>query len=502
MNKYIKNLVIGILAISFVSCSGFLDKNPLDQISSPTFWTSQSEADMALAGVYSRILCTTFNYTQMNFDVLGGDCFAPTGGSSNVYTYISQGLAEATTGGPISSIYSQCYQGISSCHFFLENIDRTPIADDIKTRYKAEVRFLRAMFYFQLAEFYGGVPLYTKSVTIDDAKVKQSTKAEVIAFVISDLDFAIANLPNTAYTGHAVKGSALALKAKVQLQNLQFQSAADLANQVITDGKFSLYNDYRKLFLTSGQTNNPEIIFSAKYLNPDRNAVQGPDVEYMWWGVMNPRQAFVDEFECTDGKPITTSPLYDPTDMKKNRDPRLALTVKTFAEPIITTAGKAIANTYNIPSGTGWEALKGCNPDNMPVDYSVKSDQDWILMRYAEVLLMYAEAKNEVSGPDASVYNAINAVRARPGINMPPIPTGLTKDQMRTRIMHERRVELGLEGRRYEDMIRWKTIETYIPTIVDPGGVQRKFNPAKNYLFPFPQSEIDVNTKLVQNPGY
>src|SRR5690606_38384009 len=137
----------------------------------------------------------------------------------------------------------------------------------------------------------------------------------------------------------------------------------------------------------------------------------------------------------------------------------------------------------------------------LPVDYSTKSEQDWILLRYSEVLLIYAEAKNEASGPDQSVYDAINKVRARPGVNMPPIPTDLSQEQMRERIRRERRVEFGLEGKRYWDIERWKTAETYIPTLVDPGGNQRVFNPGKHYLFPLPQSEMDVNENLVQSPN-
>jgi hypothetical protein len=117
-------------------------------------------------------------------------------------------------------------------------------------------------------------------------------------------------------------------------------------------------------------------------------------------------------------------------------------------------------------------------------------------------LLMYAEAKNEASGPDQTIYDAVNAVRARQGINMPPLPAGLNQADMRTRIRHERRVELGLEGLRWADIKRWKTAETYIPTLIDLGGVHRAFDPAKNYLMPIPQSEIDINTSLVQNPNY
>ncbi len=498
MKKYIKYIALVAMMLQLTSCSDLLDRNPLDQISSETFWTTQAETDMALAGVYAKLLSPSYNYSLMKIDALGGDLYVNDG----AYQLPAQGNLLPTSGGPIVGIYSDSYRGVASCNFFLGNVDRAPVSDDIKNTYKAEVRFLRALFYFQLSEYYGGVPIYTKLVTIEESKIKQSSKEEVVLQILGDLDFAIANLPNTGYSGHAVKGTAQTLKAKVLLHNSKFKEASETAAQVIGDGKFSISNNYKTLFLTSGQTNNPEIIFSSQYLNPDRNISNGPDVEYLWWGQVNPRQEFVDEFECTDGLRITSSPLYDPKNMKKNRDPRLAFTVKTFEEPMIKTDGTKIPNTYNAPSLTGWEPLKGLNADNMPVDYSVKSDQDWIHLRYAELLLIYAEAKNEVSGPDASVYKAINDIRARTGINMPAIPQGLSKDEMRKRIMHERRVEFGLEGKRYLDMKRWKTMETYIPAIVDPGGIKRLFDPTKNYLFPFPQSEIDVNDKLIQNPKY
>ena len=176
--------------------------------------------------------------------------------------------------------------------------------------------------------------------------------------------------------------------------------------------------------------------------------------------------------------------------------------MKLFSDPAVQASGKVVPYAYNGASSTGYEPSKLCNVEALPVDYSTKSEQDWVLLRYAEVLLNYAESKNELSGPDASVYDAINSVRARPGINMPPIPSGLTKEQMRTRIWNERRVEFGLEGLRFGDIKRWKLAETYIPALVDPGGVHRAFNPAKHYVFPFPQSEIDVNENLEQNPNY
>lgn len=508
MKKYIKNItvkssIIGVLALLSVSCDDFLEKDPLDQISSSTFWNTQADADMALAGVYSRLNASTYIFeTQAMLSVLAGDAneAGQSLGASSIGT-LAAGTIEATSGGIINSIYEHSYQGISSCNFFLENIDKCAIPDEVKNKYKGEVLFLRALFYFTLSEFYGGVPLYTETVTIDESKVKQSTKAEVIAQVLDDLDVAIATLPNTDYDGHAVKGSALALKARVLLHQEAWEEAAAAANQVITDGKFSLYDDFKNLFLVYGQTNNPEIIFSTRFLNPDNFNQQ--DIRLQWHGILNPRQELADAFECTDGLPITESPLYDPNNWKLNRDPRMLLTLKHFSDPAIKASGEVVEYAYNGISLTGFEPDKFVDVEVLPIDYATRSEHDWILLRYAEVLLNYAEAKNELSGPDASVYNAINEVRARPGINMPPLPEGLTKDEMRARIWQERRVELAMEGLRYGDIKRWKLAETYIPSLVDPGSnLNRQFDPTKHYVFPFPQSEIDINEKLEQNPGY
>src|SRR5690606_21462619 len=155
---------------------------------------------------------------------------------------------EPTSGSLVDQIYGDCYKGISTCNFFLDNVDNSPLDASKINRYKAEVYFLRAMFYFTLTDHYGGVPLYTKYVTVEEALVKQSTKDAVIEQVLTDLDFAIANLPDVAYTdGHAVKGSAQALKARVLLYNERWSEAADVANQVITGGKFSLFDNFRTL---------------------------------------------------------------------------------------------------------------------------------------------------------------------------------------------------------------------------------------------------------------
>ncbi|WP_158859320.1 RagB/SusD family nutrient uptake outer membrane protein [Lunatibacter salilacus] len=488
-----------------ISCEDFLEKNPTTQISSPTFWKTQNDADMALAGVYSRLNVNSFNYEGVySLDIMAGDANegAQSLGASSTGSF-ALGNMEAVSGGLLANIYNECYRGVGSCNFFLANIDNVDMPENVRTIYKAEVQFLRGLFYFNLVDFYGGVPLYTTPVTIEEGTIAKSTKEQVYAQVLSDLDFAIANLPNTDYSsgGHAVRGSALALKSRVLLNMSDWTGAAAAAKQVMDEGQFSLSDNYKTMFLAEGQTNNPEIMFSTKYLNPDNSSQQ--DIRVLWHGIWNPRGELRDAYECIDGLPITASPLYDPTNWKLNRDPRLEENIRAFTDPAIKASGEVVQFAWNGISQTGLSPVKGGNVETLPIDYSTRSEQDWILIRYAEVLLNFAEATNEAQGPTAAVYDAINDLRARPGVEMPSLPAGLTKEQMRDRIWNERRVEFPFEGMRYRDIRRWKLAETYINTLVEPGSnIQRVFDPAKHYLFPFPQSEIDINPNLVQNPGY
>jgi hypothetical protein len=362
---------------------------------------------------------------------------------------------------------------------------------------------MRALSYFQLTEFYGGVPLYTLPPTVDEAKVAQSSKDVVVEQILEDLDDAIDALPDVPYTdGHAVQGSAEALMAKVLMHNERWAEAADAARQVMQSGHYSLYEgEYNEMFLTVGQDNNPEIIFSARYQNPDIYGSWGPDIIAGWWNSPSIQPDFPAQYQCTDGLPIDESPLYtgDPND-KTNRDPRMDYTVRYADEPIVRSDGYEWSDWTAGAKGDAPMTKKYVNPESVPIDYSVKSDQDYIITRYADVLLTYAESQNEASGPDQTVYDAVNEVRTRVG--MPELPDGLSQAEMREAIRYERVAELAMEGYHYWDIKRWKTAETIIPEIVDPGGFYRSFDPSKHYLFPFPQSEMDVNENLVQNPGY
>ena len=513
INKLYSGFLL-VLLFTGVSCNkDFLDRNPLNSVSSQIFWASEADVQTALAGVYSRLQQNFLGYERVYLDGLTDNAYLdPGNGNQSNMTNMTTGSISAGLGGALPNMYSTPYRAIASCNYFLDNIDKAPLTDAKKNGYKAEVRFIRALSYFDLVQSFGGVVIYKNfPEKLEDAKIAKSTKEQVYAFIEEDLDFAIANLPDEKYNGHAVKGSAQGIKARVLITEQKWADAVTILQQIMTAGKFSLSNNYAALFRTAGQTTaavNTEIMFSTQYLaptNPQRISpgAAGMDIELGWWSLMQPYQDLANEYEMTDGKMITESPLYNPATPYVNRDPRMDLTLKLPGEVWKNAAGTPWTQSYATNTGFLMEKYVDLSRAPLTAATATQTDQDYIHLRYADVLLMYAEAKNEVSGPDATVYAAINQVRARPGINMPPVDQAKydTKDKLREFIRHERRVEFALEGQRYNDLKRWNIAHIKLPTLKTPSGTPLVFL-TKNYVLPFPQSELDNNPFLVQNPDY
>jgi len=512
-NKFLAALFLFLLATG-ISCSkNILDKNPPDSVSTDIFWGSEADVQSGLAGVYSRLQQNFLGYERVYLDGLTDNAFLWDNTNQTNFSLMTTGSLSASLSGALGNFYSTPYRAIASCNYFLDNVDKAPISDAQKSAYKAEVRFIRALAYFDLVQAYGGVVIYRNfPSTLEAAKVPKSTKEQVYAFIEEDLDFAIANLPDVKYNGHAVKGSAQGLKGRVLLTEQKWADAATILQQIISGGKFALSNNYAALFKTAGQATaavNTEIMFSTQYLattNPQRTSpgAAGMDIELGWYSLMQPYQDLVNDYEMTDGKPITESPLYNPANPYANRDPRLDLSIKLPNE-VWRNPNTNVVWAGSYTSFTGYLVEKYVDLTRAPFTTATatQTDQDYIHLRYADVLLMYAEAKNELSGPDASVYNAINQVRARPGINMPSVDQTKynTQAKLRDYIRHERRVEFAFEGQRYNDLKRWNIAHIKLPTLSTPAGKPLVFN-TNNYLLPFQQSELDNNPYLVQNPGY
>jgi hypothetical protein len=385
----------------------------------------------------------------------------------------------------------------------------------LKSRLIAESMFLRALFYYNLVDFYGDVPLVKTVLALGAPLPGRNPKADVIAFIVSQCDSAAAILPlsyGASDIGRATRGAALTLKARAYLLNQQWQQAADAAQAVINLKQYQLYGDYAGMFTSVAAENNKEVIFDVQYAAPGLG--EGSPMDGMMaplssfskgWDQLFANQDLVDAFEMKTGKAITDPTSgYDPTHPYDNRDPRMDYT--------LVRPGATWKNIpyNNIQLGTSSSSYTGYLPRKyvLTVDGYNWGDSplNFIVFRFADILLMYAEAKNEASGPDPSVYDAINQVRARAGVNMPPVAPGLSQDQLRQTIRHERRVEMAFEGTYYSDIRRWGIAKQLMDGRVIKGIAGQQldvwhFTDAL-YLWPVPQSERDLNPALTQNPGY
>jgi starch-binding outer membrane protein, SusD/RagB family len=492
MNTHkLKYLLIGLLfPLAFSSCEDFLDKQPLDSPSKATFWKSEADATMGLAACYGRLNNDCTGATN------GGGSLHHSGGITDEgyaqypweggYTNVPRGIIESTTGGVLSNFWYNGYRGITTCNVFLENVETIPMAESVKSVMKGEALFLRAFWYNYLTALYGDVPLILKVLSVDESmKLTRTPKAEVVTQILKDLDDAAALLPDVIYAGHAVKGSALALKARVCLWNEKWAEAATAAKAVMDNPLFALHPDYLAMCNGNAENGNKEILFSVKYLAPD--VVHGLDYEHGSWFSSTPIQDYVDFFEKLPG--------WDAANPYENRDPRLKLTVLVPGAPFpYVKPGDVFVPELNAGK-TKYGLIKFIKVVNTS---SSQCDQDIIHLRLADVMLMYAEAKLKSGQNDASALKALNDVRARFGDVLAP-KTTLDMDA----IMYERKAELGFEGLRFFDIRRWRIGPQAMIGLKDPVAVNYTFNEAKHYLWPIPQGEINImGAGFGQNPGY
>jgi starch-binding outer membrane protein, SusD/RagB family len=451
---------------------------------------------------------------------------------------IASGTMNPNTGGFVNWKWTFGYQAITRINQLLQVIEQgglTSLSEEKSNKWEAELKFLRAFVYSQLIFYYGDVPLILKPITPVEAKeLTRTPKNEVLTQVISDLDFAIANLsvtPNEGQFGRPTKQLALAIKGKVYLYEGKWAEAANaLSDIILLEGSAVILDpNYESLFRGNNEQSK-EIMFSIQYVGIGQGAsgkgegqfIQThyapiiPGEEGAGWQSLLHTNTMRDKFYMLDGLSINNSPLYNPDSVFERRDPRLGQTFyitgyrKAGANdsvPYSTYRGFPMEQDYLEHQGERLTQIPGAAKmgtkkwvaefDN--TSFSENFSTDLVLVRYADVLLMYAEAQNEAIGPDASVYQAVNKVRARVG--MPNFPTGLTKEQMRQEIRHERDVEFAMEGMRYNDLLRWRIAETILPSF--PAHLEnRVFDPAKHYLWPIPQTVIDSNPLIKQNPGY
>ncbi len=525
MRHLFKIISLFAMATIFVSCKkDLLQTIPNDRISTGIFWKTENDATLAANAVYTYMSEGAEHF--IGWDGMSDIVFTnPTGPTE---ASISQGQF-TTLNSRIAGDWNNAYAGIRAANSFLAHVDQiettnTAFIDELK----GEVRVLRAYFYIHLAILFGDVPLVTSELTVKESEqLKRDPVSDVWDFISKELTESANLLPATQKDkGRITKGAALGLKARGMLYAGRYQAAADAAKAVMDLNTYSLYPSYQNLFSYAAE-NNPEVILDIQFIQDTYSnnifqlfAPKSVNANSKWV----PTKSIVDAYEMNNGMSISDPGSgFDPYNPYVNRDPRLQYSVflpgdllpnnKIFNPYPNSTTGDAVGSSF-VVSPTGFNIEKYVNKED--VGHPANCGINIILMRYAEILLIYAEAKIELDQLDASVYDAVNAVRQRPDVNMPLVAMGKTQEEMRQIVRHERMVEFAFEGLRYFDIRRWKIAENVMPgkvyglTYVDDNGALQTIEVPgwtqvwedRDYLWPIPQKEIELNPNLTQNPGW
>lgn len=562
--------------LSFSSCNKeFLDLTPLDQISDPEFWKTDQDLELYMNGMYS---------------VLPGWLASGSGGNplldAGTDMAISVGLWLSTKNRLDGSITVPSSGGgwswttVRNVNYFLANSDRVK-SGTLKDHYIGEAYFFRAFNYFNLLKQFGDLPIVKVPLTVNDKDAlngPRSSRTDVVNFILADLDMAASKLKKKSEVPaqRISKDIALLFKSRVALyegtwekyhQNDPFKgktdgkafltAAAAAAKAVMDGGTYRLSTGnpsqvYYELFNQVNLSSNPEILLWRSYSSAQGDAFTNQ--LWNWPHGSGYTQDMVRMYLCSDGLPVGLSPLYqgerDIRDVVKNRDPRFVQTVMNPGDPVTITL-KNDTTKYTLPllggaqtGPTGYESQKFRRPQLDPATGAASGELAYIVFRYAEALLNYAEAKAELGElTQADVNLSINVLRARVGMpnmvlasiptdpNWPDYGYALTKDLQEIR--RERAVELMTEGFRLDDIMRWAAhklvvgkrpkgafysneikaaypnlavdagnfLDPFRTTLIGPGSTWG-FNPAKHYLLPIPINELTLNTSMVQNPGY
>lgn len=515
MKKHIKFLIPSLLTSCLLlsSCDNLLDVSPTDKLSTTIFWTSESDADLALTGLYNFLYASGGGYATSQYQVFAWDTFSDDAYGQYNYGGGNSALSSGITpqsGDYVLNYYTNNYKAIAGINTFLANVDKVLTGEKL-AQYQGEAYFLRAFNYFWLAQLYGNVIITTEdpfSLDFKSTRAK-SDKAEVLKLIEEDLGKAIASLPDNAYKdGHATKTTAQGYLVRVLLYQKKYAEAAALAKTIIEGSKYTLLSNYAGNFYKPDQNNSNEIMFSVKYLQP--NLVHqdvAVAVSLQRWKGEQGTQDLINEYEATDGKPITSSAVYDASKPFENRDPRMRQTFffagDTKEQGWPFTGDLSVATPGKDSWTVGYYPVKKwLDPAQVNPDYGAIDDGDFVLLRYADILLMHAEAENEANGPAAAIAS-VNQVRERAG--MPALTAGMSQTDLRTAIRHERRVEFAMEGLRYFDLRRWgialEKLNGFVQNPLAP-TIKAKYE-AKYEYWPIPQTEIDRNAPdLIQNPGY
>ncbi|MCE6988316.1 RagB/SusD family nutrient uptake outer membrane protein [Dyadobacter sp. CY323] len=483
-------LYLGLASLILVpsACDqGFLDTDPQGKQAGVVFWQNEGDATKAVNAMYANLRSwNNTAFAAIALESVGSDD-AEKGSTPSDATFFNDydNFSVGSSDGQLGGFWQGQYQNINYANQVIDNIPPISMDETLKARYIAEAKFVRAYSYFRLVRAFGDVPLrlaLPKDAT--EYNVPRTPKAEVYAAIEKDLTDAAAVLPlsyGATDIGRVTKGAAMSMHAKVSMYQQKWQQVFDLTNQVIASGQYSLFPNYEALFRVANE-NNVESIFELQNelipSNKDASNSQYSQVQGVrgvvggGWGFNVPTETLAKSFEAGDPR----------------RDGTIIFRGET------TPSGDAIAATGDNPMYN----QKSYVPFNLyTTGFNEGSQQNVRVLRYAEVLLMNAEAANEL-GNTTQALASLEMVRARArGTSKTILPKITTTDKAALRIIiwEERHHELAMEFDRYFDVIR----QGRAAEIFGPKG----WKAGKNEVWPIPQNEIDLSAGvLVQNPGY
>lgn len=508
--------ILLLMALVVTSCEkNILEKQPLDSLSPEVFYSDASSLKPGLFGIYNSLRQGAVFGNPVELEGISDNGILNTRAAE--FISFSKGTGGTDNHEKLSEYYLYNYEVVQRANALLDHIDAPgDITDAERMVIQSEARILRALAYMRLTYLYGKVPLITKSISRNEAlALKQASHEELVAFILSELKDAGTKLdtkPAGSQVGRLTRQAALGMRAKVLLYEARMGKgswadvlaavkevqtiALSAGAKLLTAGNgASGQANYEALFLETNE-DNAEVLFQIKF---DATIGQGQSLNNNYapnqanqTGRISVHTNFADDFYGTDGLAITAAGSnFNALSPYANRDPRLLATV--YLPGLTYFFGTYTGHAGNASLETEFALKKYTYAELISGDRGL----DVIVLRYADVLLMLAEAENQVNGATAVAYDAINQVRNR--VKMPHVRAGLSKADFGGEVIHERRVELGFEGQRWFDLVTLGIADSKINGINELG---RKFIAGKQELFPIPKSEIDLNGNLLQNPGY
>ncbi|WP_339902956.1 RagB/SusD family nutrient uptake outer membrane protein [uncultured Cyclobacterium sp.] len=517
-NKYIIYLLTIVLLLPLSSCDDdFLEFYPEDKITSANFPQNEEDIKLLLNGVYALMReRSIYNEGLFGFGVLDG-------ATPNAFNWGNTPIARAGTGqlnssdGSIVNFrWTRSYAIIFRANYLLQALDQVDIPEEDKSIYRAEARFLRGLAYSILAEGFGGVPIILTAISTEEARnISRASREETWDQVMADYNMAIDNLQAEApELGRATKGAALGMKMRALLYQGKYEEVLQVINEIDALNKYGLFPSYEGLFRLENE-NNMEVIFDIQYISGENSQGSLHD-QYCGTGTGSwtrgsryvPTDDLVNAYEMIDGSEV------DPNNPYEGRDPRLEFTVVVPGAYIL---GYRFPN-YEYPGGAfnhPGNRLKHLSARKYRIEPeadlppSGQSGLNNIVLRYADVILSKAEAIIETNGDIDEAINLINRIRTeREDVKISPLPMGLSQEEARAKLRHERRIEFALEGLYWSDIKRWGIgSEIYPVEVKDHNGnvIETKFPDGYldfYQLLPIPDSEISLNENLTQNPGW